>query len=247
MPPPSLRLYQQLLSAWIGVSPEEGEETARPALERAMRAVLGQPSELLPLVAHMMGFVDVQDVSGVGPHEPRSAAAGNFWRSTRSHLPTGGLGPTVLVLEDLHWADPTSLRLTEELAPLARDGPLLVLSPVAPSPTRESRPWRPRFVLTPGSGPGKWKLSPSPTAPRWPWPARCWARQPRRPSSRRCGRAPRGTRCSWKSASARCWRAGLLVRDQDGWHAGPGRGRQHAGGPERLVRSRVDRLGPTRP
>ena len=32
-------LYRQLLSAWIGVSPEEGEEVVRPALERAVKAV----------------------------------------------------------------------------------------------------------------------------------------------------------------------------------------------------------------
>ncbi len=33
-------------------------------------------------------------------------------------------GPAVLVLEDLHWADPTSLRLSEELSTVAREGPL---------------------------------------------------------------------------------------------------------------------------
>ena len=43
-------------------------------------------------------------------------------------------GPTVLALEDLHWADPTSLRLTEELAPLAADGPLLLLATRRPEP-----------------------------------------------------------------------------------------------------------------
>jgi predicted ATPase len=37
-------------------------------------------------------------------------------------------GPTVLVLEDLHWADPTSLRLTEEMAAVARDAPLLLIA-----------------------------------------------------------------------------------------------------------------------
>ena len=43
-------------------------------------------------------------------------------------------GPSVLVLEDLHWADPTSLRLTEELAALATDGPLLLLVTRRPEP-----------------------------------------------------------------------------------------------------------------
>ena len=49
-------------------------------------------------------------------------------------------GPTVLVLEDLHWADPISLRLTEELAALAGDGPLLLARHQAPR-TRPGRIW----------------------------------------------------------------------------------------------------------
>ena len=32
----------------LGASPEDPDEAARPALERAMRAVLGQPGDLLP-------------------------------------------------------------------------------------------------------------------------------------------------------------------------------------------------------
>ena len=53
-------LYQQLLSAWAGVVPEEGEQIVRPALERATRAIFGGQNEHLPLLAHMMG------VSGPG-------------------------------------------------------------------------------------------------------------------------------------------------------------------------------------
>ena len=44
------------------------------------------------------------------------------------------VGPTVLALEDLHWADPTSVRLTEDLAALAAAGPLLVLVTRRPEP-----------------------------------------------------------------------------------------------------------------
>jgi tetratricopeptide (TPR) repeat protein len=43
-------------------------------------------------------------------------------------------GPTVLVLEDLHWADATSLRLTGELASLTSEGPLLVVLTRRPEP-----------------------------------------------------------------------------------------------------------------
>jgi len=46
-------------------------------------------------------------------------------------------GPTVLVLEDLHWADPTSLCLTLDLAELAAGRPLLVLATSRPKSGRE--------------------------------------------------------------------------------------------------------------
>ena len=45
-----------------------------------------------------------------------------------------GVGPTVLALEDLHWADPTSLLLTEELSSLTADGPLLLVFTHRPEP-----------------------------------------------------------------------------------------------------------------
>ena len=34
-------LYRQLLSAWVGVAPEEGEEALRSALAQAMKAMFG--------------------------------------------------------------------------------------------------------------------------------------------------------------------------------------------------------------
>ena len=49
-------LYQQLLSAWVGAAPEEGEEVVRPALERAMKAIFGGQVDHVGLLAHMMGL-----------------------------------------------------------------------------------------------------------------------------------------------------------------------------------------------
>ena len=43
-------------------------------------------------------------------------------------------GPTLLVLEDLHWADATSLRLTEAISSLTEDGPLLLVLTRRPEP-----------------------------------------------------------------------------------------------------------------
>ena len=49
-------------------------------------------------------------------------------------------GPLVLVCEDLHWADPTSLELLERLLPLVDRAPLLLLCLLRPE--REHGSWR---------------------------------------------------------------------------------------------------------
>jgi tetratricopeptide (TPR) repeat protein len=127
-------LYQQLLSSWVGVALEEGNEVARPALERAMKAVFGGPAGDVALLAQMMGVGADLDGARIARLSPEGLQRATFAavRSVVARLMEKG--PTVLALEDLHWADPTSLRLTEELAALAADGPLLVLATRRPEP-----------------------------------------------------------------------------------------------------------------
>jgi class 3 adenylate cyclase/tetratricopeptide (TPR) repeat protein len=127
-------LYQQLLSEWIGVAPEEGEEVRGPALERAMRAVFTDEDAPVGLLGRMMGLGAGEEtgrLSRLNPEELQRATFGAM-RALVSRL--SAYGPTVLVLEDLHWADPTSVRLTEEIAGLVREGPLLVLLTHRPEP-----------------------------------------------------------------------------------------------------------------
>ena len=106
----------------------------RPALERAMRAVFAGEDAPVGLLARMMGLgagEDMARLSRLSPEELQRATFGAL-RALVSRL--SAYGPTVLVLEDLHWADPTSVRLTEEIAGLVRDGPLLVLLTHRPEP-----------------------------------------------------------------------------------------------------------------
>ena len=126
--------YQQLLGRFVGASLEEGEAVLRSALDAAMHAVLGRDGEIVPVLARMMGLPP-----GPGAGPPRADGPGELQSTTFSavRLLFSRLverGPTVLCLEDLHWSDPTSLRLTASLATLADDGPLLVLATHRPEP-----------------------------------------------------------------------------------------------------------------
>jgi tetratricopeptide (TPR) repeat protein len=126
-------LYQQLLAAWAGVATDQGEEVVRPALEEALSVVMGN-NDLWPLLARMMGMAGGAGLVRLGPEELQRATF-SAMGSVVSRLVA--IGPTVLVLEDLHWADPTSLCLSTELAALAQDGPLLVLATRRPDPGPE--------------------------------------------------------------------------------------------------------------
>jgi len=122
-------LYQQLLAGWIGVAPDQPRPVVRQALERALTALMASV-ELLPILEHVMGLAARQEGEGPGPEELRRAAF-RALRTVISRL-VPARRPGVIVLEDLHWADPTSLSFTAELLALTRDRPLLILATTRP-------------------------------------------------------------------------------------------------------------------
>jgi predicted ATPase/class 3 adenylate cyclase len=129
-------LYKQLLTAWVGAAPEEGEEVARPAFERAMRAVFGANADeaQVSLLAQVMGLGPgkaMPTLAGLSPEQLQRATF-EALKALVSRLVS--YGPIVTVLEDLHWADPTSLRLIEELSSLTNEGPLLLVLTRRPEP-----------------------------------------------------------------------------------------------------------------
>ena len=129
-------LYQQLVAAWLGVVPEEGEDIVRSALVRAMWAVFpgDQADVRASLLCHMLALEPPKVAPSLSRLTPEQLQTATFeaWSAIVSRLTSHG--PTVLVLEDLHWADPTSLRLTETLCSLTKDAPLLLVLTRRPEP-----------------------------------------------------------------------------------------------------------------
>jgi class 3 adenylate cyclase/tetratricopeptide (TPR) repeat protein len=136
-------LYRQLVASWIGVAPDQPEARLRSALEAALAQLLGN-ANLLPPLARMMGVSRPQPGATAvpGAASPGTAARARMspeevqratFAAVRSVVTRlAAVGPTVLVLEDLHWADATSLRLTRDLAELAEGRPLLILATARP-------------------------------------------------------------------------------------------------------------------
>jgi len=126
-------LYRQLVASWVGVAPDEPAARIRAALEGALTNLTGN-ANLLPPLARMMGIAYPAPAGRISPEDLQRMT----FAALRSVVTRFAIaGPTVLVLEDLHWADPTSLRLTLDLAELASGRPLLVLATSRPRSGRQ--------------------------------------------------------------------------------------------------------------
>ncbi len=237
-------LYQQLLSAWAGVAPEEGELVARPALERAMKAIFGAHADHVDLLAHMMGLP-----TGPGPAPLAQLSPEDLQRATFAAVRAvvGRLadkGPTVLVLEDLHWADPTSVRLTEELAALAAERPLLLLATRRPEPDPGVSGLEAVLEADARARVRRVELSPLPEEAE-----RALARSL---VGRGADEAVIGALCAGAEGNplfleerlSSLVERGALVRDGATWDLSGTAATEVPEALERLVRSRVDRLGP---
>ncbi|HTT89789.1 MAG TPA: AAA family ATPase [Acidimicrobiales bacterium] len=129
-------LYRQLLGAWLGVVPDDNEELVRVALDKAITALFGvgaitEKSALLSVVMGVGGAGVGSTLDHLGPEDLQRATF-DCVRSLLTKLIKSG--PTVLVLEDLHWADPTSLQLTRDISSLVKNGPLLLVLTRRPEP-----------------------------------------------------------------------------------------------------------------
>ena len=233
-------LYQQLLASWAGVTPDQPAAVVRPALERVLAQA--RSSDLFPLLARMMGLPPGAALGRMSPGELQRATFA-AWRSLMSRLVAAG--PVVLVLEDLHWADPTSLRLSLDLARLAAGRRLLVLA-----------------TSRPDVGPDVAALERSLAAslpvhqiPLGPLPSEAEQQLARSLIGHGASRAVLdavlsrvdGNPLFLEERLTSLLETRALVREQGQWQLSPAAGRDQPEVPqalERLVRSRVDRLSP---
>jgi len=129
-------VYRRLLASWLDVSLDQPPATLRSALADALTHLMGNTNLFAPL-AHLMGLPETTTDAAGARAGPGRIAAEELQRLVFAAMRAlvsrfAAVAPTVLVLEDLHWADPTSLRLTAELAELTAGRPLLLLATSRP-------------------------------------------------------------------------------------------------------------------
>jgi class 3 adenylate cyclase/DNA-binding SARP family transcriptional activator len=231
-------LYRQLTASWIGVALDQPPARIRTALADALTRLFGNTNLLAPL-ASLMGLPQPDSPGAPGRIAPEEMQRQVFAAVRTLVARFAAVAPTVLALEDLHWADPTSLRLTAELAELVTNRPLLLIVTSRPGPhplphplshgLSRGREIRLRALATDAAEALATSLLGKVGGPQVLAVALA---------------STDGNPLFLEERLAEMLEAGTLVRDQGTWRL-----REPASPPlpqllERLVRSRVDRLSP---
>jgi adenylate cyclase len=115
--------YLDLLRREAGLSEHAQASESRARLFEALDEA--GASETAPFFARLLGFpAGDERTEGLGPEAFRRGLHDAFRRWTTA---LAARNPVVLALEDLHWADSSSLELTAELARLAEEVPFLLV------------------------------------------------------------------------------------------------------------------------
>ncbi len=120
--------FLEIIQADAGITSDDSEEERWTKLERRVTELFPtETAEFLPYLARLLGL----DVPGPLAERVKyldgDAMGRQIFRSARHFFARlAEERPLVLVFEDMHWADESSMLLLEHLGPLVRDLPVLI-------------------------------------------------------------------------------------------------------------------------
>ena len=120
--------YRDLLRSWLGVTATDPEVKVRITLRRKTGELFpGRVLEVYPYLATIVGLnLEADAAARLAPLSPESLQYRTFEVFTELLAVMAKTRPVVVAIDDLHWADPTSLALTERLFDLVEDAPVLL-------------------------------------------------------------------------------------------------------------------------
>ena len=131
-------LFMQRMYQIFGVEDNDSQESVR---EKAAIAPVGVPSQVQPLVVRTLNALLAFGTDSDGSRLQGEALKNELYAASHSMMREfATIAPTVMVLDDLHWADPASVELLIDLFPLVDEVPLLLLCSFRPE--RQSPSWR---------------------------------------------------------------------------------------------------------
>jgi class 3 adenylate cyclase/tetratricopeptide (TPR) repeat protein len=118
----------EIVKAEAGILETDRDADAADKLDRMVEELLRDDDERAWVGRHLRSLIGLTQDAGAGAEASEEGAAA--WRRFLESL--AERRPTVLVLEDLHWADDGLLDLVDSLVDWTRDVPLLVLGTARP-------------------------------------------------------------------------------------------------------------------
>jgi predicted ATPase len=127
-------LLLDLVRSALGLTQAGGDAvTARAELDARLGELLGdEAADIGAYVAHLMDLPlrdDEADRGKVDPETMQGRYAASLHRILRG---LSSRAPIVLVCEDVHWADPSSVEVLRQVLPLAAQMPVLVIAAMRP-------------------------------------------------------------------------------------------------------------------
>ena len=134
--------FRDLLRSWLGVRGDEPELRVRVALRRQVGRLFEERSgDMVPYLAALLGLTPTAaEASRIDELSPEALQYRTFEVVRHTLQALAAEGPVAVVLEDLHWADATSLQLLERLVGDTEDEALLLICTLRPE--RDHASWR---------------------------------------------------------------------------------------------------------
>jgi class 3 adenylate cyclase len=136
--------FVEMLRDWLGVAEGDAEVAVRTRLRARMNMCMGSRlDEVLPYLGRLLSLrlePEVEEQLRATPAEVLSRhirAAYRGWLEALSQT-----RPVVVAVEDMHWADPSTRQLAEDLLELTDRAPILVVTTFRPDPASEAWKFR---------------------------------------------------------------------------------------------------------
>lgn len=121
--------FRDLLRDWLGLASDEPELRTRIALRRQVETLYGEAAlDVYPYLAALLELELEPEARARLVEQAPEARQYRTWEVVVELLSQLAVSaPLVVVLEDLHWADPTSLGLLERVLAVAQDAAVLLV------------------------------------------------------------------------------------------------------------------------
>lgn len=135
-------LSTDLIRSMIGAPPGTSMEATRTALRSGLEEVMGDElADVYPFLGHLLGLELEDDMAARVKYLEGQALQAKYVAAFQELLRNMSLKqPTVMVCEDIHWADPSSVELGLQVMPIVPEIPLVLV--LVSRPDKESPGWR---------------------------------------------------------------------------------------------------------